>query len=198
MVKLTICVAIRRLCWLELAITVLTALLCAGQEVPNGVKYKKASAEINNKAKASLEKALAQSDSPTAFLNGPITCGPILWNDLKVEQESLSKDSNPVTMFLSVPEPLQAEGRGLRTKEQKEKFWKLVVGKYPDLRKGVVRAARANEIQFYWTTVPFDIEEPFFAIETPSDVFIANLVLEQDSPVLFWLDRVDDLRRLKK
>jgi hypothetical protein len=65
------------------------------------------------------------------------------------------------------------------------------------LRKGVVRAARVNEIQFYWSTVPFDIEEPFFAIETPRDVFIANLVLERDSPVLFWLARVDDLRKLK-
>ena len=62
----------------------------------------------------------------------------------------------------------------------------------------VVRPAQAKEIQFYWATIPFDIEEPFFAIETPSDVFVANLRFNNGSPVLLWLDRVDDLRTLHK
>ena len=103
-----------------------------------------------------------------------------------------------MTMFLSVPEKIQAEGRGFRTQEQRERFWKLVLDKYPDLRKGVVRPALANEIKFYWTTIPFDIEEPFFAIETPTHIFIANLQFKKNSTTLFWLDRVDDLRSLKK
>jgi hypothetical protein len=101
-------------------------------------------------------------------------------------------------MMLSVPEPVQAEGRGFRTQEQRDRFWKLVLDKYPGLRKGIVRPARANEIQFYWATIPFDIEEPFFAIETPTDIFVANLRFEKDTATLFWLDRMDDLRKLKK
>lgn len=112
--------------------------------------------------------------------------------------DALSKDSTPVTMMLSVPDPLQVEGRGFRTQEQREQFWKLVLEKYPDLKKGTVRPATAKEIQFYWTTIPFDIEEPFFAIETPNNVFIANLQIKEGSAVLFWLDRFDDLRKLKK
>jgi hypothetical protein len=96
------------------------------------------------------------------------------------------------------PEPIQAAGRGFRTQEQRNRFWKAVLDRFPELRKGIVRPAKANVIQFYWATIPFDIEEPFFAIETPSSVFIANLTIERDTPVLFSLDRVDDLRKLKK
>jgi len=73
-----------------------------------------------------------------------------------------------------------------------------LLDKYPGLRKGMVRPARANEISFYWATIPFDIEEPFFAIETPTDVFVANLRFEKETVTLFWIDRVDDLRKLKK
>lgn len=172
--------------------------LCAGQVVPQGVTYKKASAEVNAKAKSALEQALANIGAPTSFITEVISCGPVLWDDLKDHQEELSKDSTPVTMMLSVPEPLQATGRGFRTQDQRNRFWNLVLEKYPDLKKGVVRPAKANEIQFYWTTIPFDIEEPFFAIETPTNVFIANLRVEKGAPALFWLDRVDDLRKLKK
>jgi hypothetical protein len=97
-----------------------------------------------------------------------------------------------------VPEPLQTEARGRRTQEQRDRFWKLVIEKYPGLRKGVVRPARSGEIQFYGTTIPFDIEEPFFATETPADGFVPILKMEDGVTTLFWLDRVDDLRKLKK
>lgn len=171
---------------------------CLGQDVPQGVNYKKATLEVNAKARATLEQALADSGVPTSFLSETISCGPILWNDLKENREVLSKDSTPVTMFLSVPEQVQAEGRGFRTQEQRDRFWKLLLEKYPDLRKGVVRPALANEIKFYWATIPFDIEEPFFAIETPTHVFIANLQFKKNTATLFWIDRVADLRILKK
>ena len=188
----------RRILSVVFTLGTLTAATCVGQDVPKGVNYKKATAEINGKAKAALEQALSDTGTPTRFLSGVISCGPILWNDLKDDHDPLSKDSTPVTMFISVPETVQAEGRGFRTQEQRDRFWKAVLEKYPELRKGVVRPARANEIQFFWATIPFDIEEPFFAIETPNDVFIANLTFEKNTTVLFWIDRVDDLRKLKK
>lgn len=162
------------------------------------MNYQKAAPEVNAKAQAALQQALTSPGNATAFLGGVISCGPILWNDLKDHQEQLKKDSTPVTMILSIPEPLQTEGRGLRTQEQREAFWNLVLTKFPALRSGVVRPARANEIQYFWTTIPFDIQEPFFAIETPDAVFIANIRDENGVITLFWFDRIDDLRRLKK
>ena len=108
-----------------------------------------------------------------------------------------SLGGTPVTMMLSVPEPLKVEGRGLRTQEQRDLFWKLLIDKFPQLKNGRVRIAKPNEIQYYWSTIPFDIEEPFFAIETPTEVFIANLRTSGGVTTLFWIDRVDDLRKLK-
>jgi hypothetical protein len=181
-----------------IAFVFLLTAICFGQDVPKGVNYKRAAPDTNAKARTALEAALASSSLPTTFITGVISCGPILWNDLKPEQPALLKDSTPVTMFLSVPEPVQAEGRGFRTQDQRERFWKLVLDQFPDLHKGTVRIAKPNEIQFYWATIPFDIEEPFFAVETPTNVFIVNLKIENDVPVLFWIDRVDDLKKLKK
>ena len=167
------------------------------QEIPQGVKYKRAPASTNEKAKAALEKALVGDMTLTNFISDGFTCGPILWHDLKAEQEVLSKDSTSVDMFLSIPEPLHAQGRGLRTQEQESLFWKIVLERFPDLRKPTIRVANPAEIRFYWATIPFDIEEPFFAIETDKHVFIANIRMQGDTPVLFWIDRVDDLKTLK-
>jgi hypothetical protein len=188
----------RRILAIAFVLGALAAAMCAGQDVPPGVHYKKATDEANQKAKVALERTLSGAGAPSVLLGNALAVGPILWNDLKADNGSLSKDSTPMTLFLSVPETVQAEGRGLRTQEQRDKFWALVLEKYPELRQGRVRPARANEIEFFWACIPFDIEEPFFAIETPDNVFIANFRFEKGAPVLFWFDRVDDLRKLKK
>lgn len=181
-----------------LAPVLLGAVAATCQGLPDGVTYKPASPEVNAKAKLELERALATTAPPAAFLSGEVTCGPILWDDLKDQRAELSKESRPVNLFLSLPEAVQVEARGFRTPEQRDLFWKTVLEKYPELRKGVVRPARRAEILHFWSTIPFDIEEPFFAIDTPSGVFIANLKMDNGMPVLFWLDRVDNLHKLEK
>lgn len=171
--------------------------LCFSQEIPKGVNYKNTSPEINTKAKAALEAAIHSKDVPKDIFGDNISCGPTLWNDLKDQQAELSKDSTPLTIFLSLPDPFKVEGRGLRTPKQEQLFWKDVLAKFPELQTGTVRPAHAKEIQYFWTTIPFDIEEPFFAIETPHSVFIVNMLVKGGNPTLFWMDRVDNLHKLK-
>jgi len=168
------------------------------QDVPPGVNYRKATPEENARAKTALEQSLAGGPAQAGFLSGVVSCGPMLWNDLKPAQESLQKDSTPIAVFLSLPEQVQTAGRAFRSQEQRDHFWKTVLDQYPDLRKGTVRAAKKDEIQFYWAAISFDIDEPFFAVETPSNVFIVNVRMEDENPRLFWIDRVDDLHKLKK
>ena len=186
-----------RVLTLALAFASLTAASSLAQDVPQGVNYKKATPEINSKAKFALQKAISDAETPAAFLSDSLTCGPMLWNDLKATRESLAKESTPAKMYLSIPEQVQAEGGVFRTPAQRDHFWKLVIAKFPELRKGVIRPVQTSEVSFFWSTIPFDIEEPLFAIETPKQVFIANLRLEGGKIVLFWLDRVDDLHKLK-
>jgi hypothetical protein len=118
----TMSYATRQILAAVLVLGVLTSAACAGQDVPKGVNYKKATAEINGKARAALERALSNTDTPTSFLSGVISCGPVLWNGLKANNESLSKETTPLTVFISVPEPIKAEGRIFQTEEQRDKF----------------------------------------------------------------------------
>lgn len=173
---------------------------CSSQEVPKGVRYTKASAEVNAKAKSALEQALSGDVPPTGFLNGHLMCGPVLWNDLVENHQALSKDSIHVGFKFAGPDLIVADGREFTTKEQRNLLWKLVFEKYPQLKKGTVRIATASEIQFFWDLIPFDIQEPFFAIDSPDGIFIAHLNFEKktNSIWLNWFDRVDDLKNLKK
>ena len=60
-----------------------------------------------------------------------------------------------------------------------------------------MRKGKAEEISYYWATIPFDIEEPFFVIDTGSERFVAHFKVKDRVPRLFWIDVVGDLRTLK-
>ena len=171
---------------------------CFAQEIPKGVRYKKASAEVNAKAKADLEQALSSSKPPASFLSGEVICGPVLWDDLKDSRDTLSKDSGEMHVIFHGLKMTVAAARKFDKQEPRSLLWKLVLERFPELRKGTVRAANANEIQFYWVMIAWDIEEPFFAIETPTDVFIAHLGFQNKAATLFWLDRVGRIDGLKQ
>jgi uncharacterized protein len=72
-----------------------------------------------------------------------------------------------------------------------------LTGRFPALSSAKVRKAKANKISYYWATIPFDIEEPFFTIEAGPDVFIAQITQNKSRMALFWIDLVRDLRALK-
>jgi hypothetical protein len=65
------------------------------------------------------------------------------------------------------------------------------------LKSAKIRLAHADEISFYWATIPFDIEEPFFVVETADERFVAHLQNKNGKVTLFWIDLVGDLRVLK-
>jgi TPR repeat protein len=166
-------------------------------QIPEEVKIKAASDADTASAKAGLEKALADDTSfPKELLGDTATCGPTLWAALKGSADETLLHSKVMTAMLSVPEPLQTVGRGLVTEEQRKAFWKLLRAKYPALKTAIVRKPSADEVRYYWATIPFDIEEPLFAIEAGANTFIVNLKIEKNKPVLFWVDLVGDLHQL--
>ena len=121
----------------------------------------------------------------------------MLWSVLKPGADKVLLNSKPVMMIISGKSPFAAEGKGVLTDKERQAFWKSITGKYPDLKLGKVRKAKADEILYFWATIPFDIEEPFWVIETSSDRFIANFQVTSGQPRLFWIDLVDDLQKLR-
>ena len=167
-------------------------------DIPAGVKYKAAGDDVNTAAKTSLEKALAGDKSILKnFLSDTATCGPMLWQTLKPGAAPVLLHAKPVTMVVTTPVAVTTEGRALVSDEERQSFWALLTGKFPALSSARVRKAKANEISYYWATIPFDIEEPFFAIEAGPDVFITQIIQNKGKAALFWIDLVRDLRELK-
>jgi hypothetical protein len=180
----------------------LAALLfvCAtayGQEIPNGVRYKRAPDAVNNAAKANLETALASDSLPINFFGDVTVVGPMLWKSLKPSADQLLLKTMPVTLIVPGPPSFSAEGKRIRTDDERKAFWTLFRTKYPNLKDGKVRKGNAQEISYYWATIPFDIEEPFWVIDSGSDRFVAQFRVTDGQARLFWIDRVGDLQTLK-
>lgn len=174
---------------------VLFALGAAAQQAPGDVTYKAAPDELNETARAGLQKALTSDEFPGDLLKQTFTCGPMLWKALKPSADRILLESKEIVGFVQTPEPTQVDLLAMNTLEQRRSFWKTLVKKYPALKTAKVRKASANEISYYWATIPFDIDEPFFAIDTGTEVFVAHF--GAFAPALFWIDLVDDLGKLK-
>src|SRR6185503_13388827 len=85
----------------------LLILLCItvggyAQEIHNGVRYKKASEDVNDLAKVGLQKALSTPETFPSKLFGETTVvGPMLWNVLKPGADKVLLNSKPVMMIIS-------------------------------------------------------------------------------------------------
>ena len=168
-----------------------------GQDIPTGVRYKKASEDINNRSKAALESVLADSNFPSKFFSSATMIGPTLWKAIKPDSDQTLINSKPVMVVISGKSPISAEGKGIVADNERKSFWKLLRTKYADLSSAKVRKAKPEEINYFWATIPFDIEEPFWVIETGGDRFIANFQVEAGEARLFWIDLVGDLEKLR-
>jgi hypothetical protein len=183
---------------MRLLALLLIATPVLAQEIPKGVRYKPAPESVNAAAKTALEKVLASDELPKEFFGEVVVCGPMLWDALKSSADKILFDAKPI--FIVIPsggESIQTEGRGILKIEERQSFWRSLRAAYPSLKTAKVRKAHADEILHYWAEIPFDIEEPFFVVETNSERFVVNLRNKNDNITLFWIDVVGDLRSLK-
>lgn len=60
-----------------------------------------------------------------------------------------------------------------------------------------MRPAAAPEIQYYWATIPFDIEEPLYVIDFGKQRVLVHFTARGGEPRLFWMDIAGDLTTLK-
>lgn len=184
-------------------LNLLVFLLCTcpigAQQIPKGVTYKPAPDAVNSEAKAELEKALKSPQAVSKTLIGPaFCCGPMLWNAFSAQADQILQDAKPVVVMIPAEKPLIAQARAIRTEQEQASFWKILWATYPELKDGFVRKAKADEISYYWATIPFDIEEPFFVVETAKNQFVVHFQIENGNSRLFWIDVVGDFRNLKK
>ncbi|HMW00416.1 MAG TPA: hypothetical protein PLL06_03745 [Acidobacteriota bacterium] len=184
---------------LKLLVFLLFTCPIGAQQIPKGVNYKPAPDAVNSEAKAELEKALKSPQAVPKTIIGPaFCCGPMLWKSFSAQANQTLQDANPVIVMIPAAEPVIAQARAIRTEQEQASFWKTLWATYPELKDGLVRKAKAEELSYYWATISFDIEEPFFVIETAKNQFVVHFQMESGTPRLFWIDVVGDFRNLKR
>ena len=158
--------------------------------------YKRAPEEINQRAKLKLERALsikaADIKADDLFAEA-VVCGPLLWETLKDQTGKELQESLPLSFIMSIPRPTTKEGRSFLKPEQKQSFWNYFMDKVKGNNSVSVRRASKPEVDYYWSTISFNIEEPLYVVDMGERKVLFNFLVKNGEPKIFWMDIVGDL-----
>jgi hypothetical protein len=183
---------------LTICLSFSSSAMVEAQQIPEGVRNKKASDEINQKAKTILEGAFnSKAENAAIETEGAFGCGPLLWDAIKSGAGKELMDANKLSVAIGTTPPVIKEGRGIRTPAEKKAFWMLFNDRVKQNNPFVVRKANASEIQYYWATIPFDIEEPLYIADFGNQKVLVHFIAKNDEPVILMMDIVGDLANIK-
>lgn len=162
--------------------------------VPEGVKYKKASPDINKKAEDLLRKALSRNPPDFASLmpeDGKtitITGRYIPLYTLKDRQAEL-KGLVPAHYTMPIGEGLTEQSDGYLANQPAQvaalaKLLSETIRLDPDFR---IRKMTPEELAIVWYYIAWDIEEPIFVAEDKSHKFIFGFK-PPEGERLFWVE----------
>lgn len=151
--------------------------------IPKRVVYKYADPGIVEKAKQLINREL--TDSATYMLdNGIVFIGPILWKRYSKIPALEAIPGGNVTILYNKE---KLAGKITQDKEGFKKVWNQVITEVKT-NGFKLRKATYNELDYYWSVISFDIEEPLLIAETSEHRFIINL--SPKNLKLLWLDEV--------
>lgn len=148
--------------------------------IPKGIVYNYCSPKIIEKAKKQISDNL--SNSPDyALLGETLIIGPELWKRFK-DKEKIQKIEKGRVEF-HVDKDIM-EGKMCQDLEDTKSVWEALKNEVG--QEYTIRKANEQELQYYWSVISFDIDEPLLIIETKEHNYILNL-LKKDLK-LMWLD----------
>ncbi|MBV6459797.1 MAG: hypothetical protein HONBIEJF_02950 [Fimbriimonadaceae bacterium] len=169
------------------------------QQVPEGVRYKRASAGANSAALAKLKAVFVSNPKKQAF--GPLVgkgliIGPGLWGAMKGKVGSKFQNSPPATFAVPTAKGLvEMAGRVAKTPEQQSIAWAYMQSMTPKKPKPTIRKASAAELKYYWAICAWDIREPLFVLELGEERLLINLIAEGNDLRGFYVDRLPPIHR---
>lgn len=156
-------------------------LLAQRIEVPNGIAYNYCDSLIVEKAKHQIESDLSPSGK-YSLLSDIMFVGPVLWSRFK-DMDALKNIKGGNTTLMVDNKKLSAKLTQHTDDSKKvwDEFRKEIKGK-----KFVLRKANPKELQYYWSVISFDIDEPLIILETDQKRYILNI--SPKTMKLLWLD----------
>jgi hypothetical protein len=152
-------------------------------EVPKGVVYNYCDPLLVRRAELTVRKDLS-SNSNYALIDNILWIGPVLWSRYK-EVKTLSVIEGGNTTLLVDNKKLSA--KLIQNVTDSKKIWN-------QLREEVntssysIRKASYKELQYYWSVISFDVDEPLLIIDGAKHRYILNI--SPKTMKLLWLDEV--------
>jgi hypothetical protein len=149
--------------------------------IPKGIVYKYCDPKIVEKAKALIKDDLTDS-TDYSLSDNILIVGPVLWNRFK-NIDVLTNIKGGNTTF--VVDKNNLTGKMTQDVADTKKVWN-------EMRKEIngetysIRKLNEKELQYYWSIISFDIDEPLLIVETKEHKYILNIL--KDSMKLMWLD----------
>jgi len=166
----------------------------SASEVPAGIRFKPAEAELNDYARGMLEVAFGAKGKrfgEQALYGDVVMCGPLLWK--RVQATGLvttpAKGRTIFTMTGPDGKPAALEGR---------RFFQNDVGEFQKALDSFVPAGSYSvrfpsqvELKYYWSIIPYDVDAPIFTVEGEGRRFLIDF---HGSDHAFLIEDVSSVR----
>lgn len=185
-----------------------TAIMCCLastghiQDVPEGVRYKRATAAANSAALSKLNMVFVSNPKKKDFsplLGNALIIGPGLWSEMKGKVGTKFRNAPPGTFVVPTAKGLvEMAGRVAKTTEQQLMTWAFMQSMAPKKPKPTIRKATAAELKYYWAICAWDIREPLFVVVLGKERLLINLDDNAKDPRGFFVDRLPPVSRANK
>jgi len=162
-------------------------------QVPKGVVLFKATEEQMEKAKVSLLRELNATTASYQLFNGIAFIGPRLWGRYGTDASASRIQQGDMTIRV----PQFTNGRRTGTKEVKGKVlqspadfktvWDILLRDL-DGKEAKLRLPTADELNYYWSIISFDIKSPVLVIETPGYNVLVDM--SGNTAKVSWMEEV--------
>lgn len=160
-------------------------VLVALGEVPAGVKYVKADAAANAKARATLEKMF--SNTPETLSDGAsqgvLILGPFLGQRLsRLDMSGFLKTTAMVPFGETLAE---MSSYGSRNEGERKALLELLRDLAPKAPV-TVRSMTAAEMKIVWPFISWELSEPLFVVESPGRRWLVDF--DESGSSVFWIE----------
>lgn len=132
-------------------------------EIPKGVNYHKTSEANNKEAKKLIQEAIVSKDFRPIF-ETTVMIGPNLWTSY-LRNYSEANPEGGINLNFKIPiekKIITRKGRIIKQNEEFNLMWNFISD---NLNGGKIRVPKKSEIEYYWSIIAYDIEEPLYVME---------------------------------
>lgn len=148
--------------------------------IPKGVVYNYINVKTLEKAKKLIADNLS-NNTDYKIVQEHLIIGPVLWKRYKDNENIKKVEGRKIEFHV---DNLILEGKTSQSFDESKIIWDELKNEVGNNYK--IRKATPEELNYYWSVISFDIDEPLLIIETKDHNYILNLL--KKNLKLLWLD----------